>query len=88
VEAEVGQFIGTFLAVVIVPVLLMIVLKLIPGTKRNTQLVYMLPGTLAVLISFVPANTSFSTKVLLAILMANLFFWGYRRAIRKAEVAR
>jgi len=84
---EIGIFLGLFLSVLVLPIILLFILKFIGPLKAKPGIIYGIPGVLAVLISFVPIETSWSMKFLLAVLMANIFFWGYRRAIRVKKAA-
>lgn len=81
-----GYFLGFFAASLVIPVILLIALKLIPGAKKRHGLRYGLAGGLGVALSWVAAAGSPDhdygawNALLSSVLLAGIFYWGYRRA--------
>lgn len=84
---EIGQFIGMFFASIAIPVVILIILLLVPATKRRPMLAYGATGVLATLFPWVSIGENYGMKFAASILAAIFFFWGYSRARKKIQPA-
>jgi hypothetical protein len=90
VGGQIGSFVGHFFVALVVPIVLLIILKLIPPMRRRPAVTNGIAGALAVLIAFVPVNTPLVQKIIVAVLLATLFFWQFvrdKRALARAPAA-
>jgi hypothetical protein len=86
---QIGNIIGVFLFSILLPVIILIVCNFIPAAKRKPQIVYGICAVLAVAVCFlsVAGGGEALNSIIAAILAGLFFFWGYRRAAKKAITA-
>jgi hypothetical protein len=77
---QAGSFIGSIVATLIIPLILLIIFKLIPAMRRRPAISNGIPGALGVLIAFV-GGMPMTQEVIVAALVAALFYWQYRRDV-------
>jgi len=65
------------------PLILLIVFKLIPATRKRPAVANGVCGVLGVLMSFVSVATPLMEKIVVAVLVAGLFYWQYVRDVKK-----
>jgi hypothetical protein len=80
--AVVGYLVGIFIGIILIPVLILIVCNFIPAAKRKPRAVYGGCGVLTVLLSVAVIKNS-GVALVMSILGALFFFWGYKRAAKK-----
>jgi len=85
--AQVGNIIGYFFGIILLPVIILIVCNFIPAAKRNPEIVYGVCGTLAVFLALLSAagGANILNSTISAVLGALFFFFGYRRASKKRD---
>jgi hypothetical protein len=79
---QVSAFIGLFLVALAFAAVPLIIFKLIPPMRRRPGLSNGIAGALGVLATFLPANTPLTQRIVVALLLAALFFWQYGRDVR------
>jgi hypothetical protein len=79
---QIGSFFGLFIVTLIGPLILLIIFKLIAVMRKRPAVSNGIAGALGVLMSFVPVGTPLMEKIVVAVLMAALFYWQYVRDVK------
>jgi hypothetical protein len=78
----IGYILGAFMAAIVLPVILLIVFRFTP-LRSKPKISYGVAGVLAVLLALVGTNGQ-PAGILVAVLAAAFFVWGYIRATASA----
>jgi len=86
---QIGNIMGTFLASIILPVIILIICNFIPAAKRNPKIVYGICVVLAVAACAITLNGGGGNVLdasLAAVLAIAFLYWGYVRAEKRVRV--
>ena len=84
---DIGYITGAFVTALLLPVLIFVASNFIPAAKRNRRVLYGICGLLAIATPFlaVTGGGSIIDAAVAAALAGALIWWGYTRAVKKAQ---
>ena len=87
---EIGHIISGFVTALLLPVLILIASNFMSAARRNRGVVYGICGLLAITTPFLAVNGggSIIDAAVAAALAGALIWWGYTRAVKKAQALR